>query len=53
MTADSPEGRMRRASPSEIEAVLAEIEAEAATHSANYAAGMREARRIVETNLEY
>jgi hypothetical protein len=53
MTADSPEGWTERPTRSEVEAVLDKIEAEAATHAANYAAGMREARRIMETELEY
>lgn len=53
MTADSPEGWQPGPSSDEVREVLEQIEREAATHGANYAAGMREARRIVETELEY
>lgn len=53
MTADSPEDWEPRPTRTEIEEVLELIESEAATHGRDYAAGMREARRIVETELDY
>jgi hypothetical protein len=50
MTAETPEGWRR--DPDDVDEVLELIDQEAATHSADYAAGMREARRIVEAELK-
>lgn len=51
MTAETPEGWRSDTSEDDVQRVLELIEQEAATHSADYAAGMREARRIVEAEL--
>ena len=53
MTADSPEGWRPGPSSDEVREVLDRIETEASAHGANYAAGMREARRIVEAELQF
>jgi hypothetical protein len=50
MTDETPEG-WRPDAGDDVDEVLGLIEQEAATHSADYAAGMREARRIVEAEL--
>lgn len=51
MTAEHPEDWQPAVDADEIRRVCERIEAEAATHHADYAAGMREARRIIETEL--
>lgn len=50
MTGETPEG-WRPDADDDLDRVLERIEEEAATHTADYAAGMREARRIVEDEL--
>lgn len=51
MTSETPEGWRPDADGDDLDRVLERIEEVAATHTADYAAGMREARRIVEAEL--
>lgn len=58
MTQEHPEGWQPKLSPEEVsdevDRVLGLIERKAANeHGGDYAAGMRNARRIVETELDY
>lgn len=51
MTAENPEGVRGTFSESEVRAALSEVDIQAGDHGGDYAAGMREGRRIVETRL--
>lgn len=51
MTAENPEDYSPPVREEDVRAVLREVESEAADHGGDYSAGMREARRIVETRL--
>ena len=54
MTQEHPEDWQRGPDAEEVDRVLELIERKAANeHGGDYAAGMREARRLVETELEY
>jgi len=52
MTGETPEGWRPGAGGDDVDEVLGLIEQEAADHGGDYAAGMREARRIVEDELK-
>jgi len=51
MAAESPEDWRPDPDRDDVEEALEEIEREAATHNAEYAAGMRHARTIVEQHI--
>jgi hypothetical protein len=51
MTAENPEDYEPPVREEDVRAALQEVERQASNHGANYASGMREARRIVETRL--
>ena len=48
MTAENPEGWQPKVDPDDLDAALDDVEQEASDHNAEYAAGMRHARLIVE-----
>jgi hypothetical protein len=52
MTQEHPEDWSPKVSRDELEAALQEARAEAATHHAGYAAGMRNACAIIEEELQ-
>lgn len=51
MTAEIPEDYSPPVDEDEIRDALSAVDAAASNHGADYSAGMREARRIVETRL--
>lgn len=51
MTQEHPEGWSPSIDADDVEEVIAEIEAEAREHGGDYAAGLRNARTIVEAEL--